>query len=504
MQFARTRSPSTQEDFLKNKYIKHKSKYALVFFLFSTMLWKEEVCFENKVYVMPIIVSDTPPVRGPRDAKRHREKQKELIKKNLPHILVDEDIITGDPKGKKVKVRIRGLEPADFRHGSRGKKGSGGGAVGVGQGGAKKGDVFKKKGQGQRRGKDKGGAGNEGAGTDELEMEVPLEEILDYMFEDVGLPNFKQKESKKERVVVERIYGTTRSGPRSLLKRKLTVEAAFKRRYAIIELLKKETGKNDDVCLAALIDARGDTKEALRLLRDSMYIPISKKDLEYLDFQIDDMRYHAIEEREIPITQAVMFICMDVSGSMTTEKRYRAQSVAFYVAGALRREYEYLDIRFVAHPGVNGIETADLVSEYDAFHRKSDGGTMCFTAFEKVRDLIEHEYPTTEFNVYVLHFSDGDDFDYAMPKTVESVRALLRKGIAMFGYVQIKEEKENLPGLYAQYAKEFPIVAVEKSDVMALVGEQDFPMICAVLSDREHIKTVIEIIFKRNRWGDMQ
>ena len=59
---------------------------------------------------MPIVRSNPTGVRGPKDAKRHREKQKEVIRKKLPDIIAQEDIIT-DRKGRKVKVPIRGRIP---------------------------------------------------------------------------------------------------------------------------------------------------------------------------------------------------------------------------------------------------------------------------------------------------------------------------------------------------------------------------------------------------------
>lgn len=451
---------------------------------------------------MPIIVSDTPPKRGPRDARRHREKQREVIKGNLPHILVDEDIITGDPKGKKVKVRIRKLEPASIRHGVRNKKkGEGGGQVGVGQGGAaKKGDTYEDKTRKKSGGS--AGSGGEGPGTDEIDTEMPLEEIIELMAEEVGLPNFWRKESQHEYASEEHIRGTKRSGPRALLKRRQTVFEAMRRNMAQVEILKEETGESEEDCRAALFDAHGDISVAEKLLADPEYIP-NAGDEGGLTFEINDQRFHDFEEKKIPITQAVVIVARDASWSMDEEKTYIARSTAFWIVRFLEKGYERVIVRFIIHPGVK--EEAELVSEYEAFHRMSAGGTLSFSAFEKACDLVDHEYPTEHYNVYMLYFSDGDDF--VPDKTTEYVRLLVEKGVSMVGYGEVRPSSERIGGesrLLPVLAKRLPLRGSTERGMKVLVGERQFPVVCCAMRERKHIRAAVDVILNQSRWEEEQ
>ena len=75
---------------------------------------------------MSITVPEPVAQRGPKDARRHREKQREAIREKIPEIIAEESIITR-AKGKTVKVPIRSIEIPSFRPGSRKKDGENGG-----------------------------------------------------------------------------------------------------------------------------------------------------------------------------------------------------------------------------------------------------------------------------------------------------------------------------------------------------------------------------------------
>ena len=121
--------------------------------------------------------------RGLKDAARHREKIRESIRKNIADIISDTAIITSK-KGHIVKVPIRGLKSYRFVF----RRESSGG-TGIGQGKGEKGDVV-----GRRPIRDgrPGQAGDE-PGVDFLETEVDIEELIEMMLEDLGLPNLKSK-----------------------------------------------------------------------------------------------------------------------------------------------------------------------------------------------------------------------------------------------------------------------------------------------------------------------
>ncbi len=121
--------------------------------------------------------------RGLKDAARHREKVKESIQKNIADIISDASIITRK-RGQIIKVPIRGLKSYRFIY----KQESSGG-TGVGQGEGEKGDII---GRQPVHDGPPGQAGDQ-PGIDFLETEIEVEELIEMMLKDLGLPNLKKK-----------------------------------------------------------------------------------------------------------------------------------------------------------------------------------------------------------------------------------------------------------------------------------------------------------------------
>ena len=166
---------------------------------------------------MSITVPEPIAERGKKDARRHREKQREAIRKQLPEIISEESIITRG-RGKTVRVPIRSINIPHFRPGSRqkedGKGNPGAGGVGIGQGSSRPGDVI-----GRRPAPHQGPGGEAGdeAGQDIIESEIELEELISMMLEDLGLPRLEKKEVAELEVVLGfKIRGIKKSGTRPL------------------------------------------------------------------------------------------------------------------------------------------------------------------------------------------------------------------------------------------------------------------------------------------------
>lgn len=83
----------------------------------------------------------------------------------------------------------------------------------------------------------------------------------------------------------------------------------------------------------------------------------------------DDLRYKTWDDITIPHSNAVIIAMMDTSGSMGTFEKYCARSFFFWMTRFLRRQYEKVDIVFLAHH-----TEAKEVSEHDFFTRGESGG----------------------------------------------------------------------------------------------------------------------------------
>ena len=130
-------------------------------------------------------------------------------------------------------------------------------------------------------------------------------------------------------------------------------------------------------------------------------------------------------------SQAVVICMMDVSGSMTTDKKYLARSMLFWLTEFLKKCYDNVQIKFITHT-----TEAQVVDEDTFFHKGESGGTACWTAFEKANYIIETEFPINEWNVYCVYISDGEDWD--PNKTVRYMDEMLKKQVNMLSYVEIK------------------------------------------------------------------
>lgn len=70
----------------------------------------------------------------------------------------------------------------------------------------------------------------------------------------------------------------------------------------------------------------------------------------------------------------------------------------------LRTKYKNVEMRFLAHH-----TEAKEVSEEEFFTRGESGGTRCSSVYKLALDLIEADYPPEHYNIYPVHFTDGDN-----------------------------------------------------------------------------------------------
>lgn len=438
---------------------------------------------------MSIRVPDTVSERGKVDAKRHRQKQKDAIKKKLPEIIADESIITGK-RGKRVKIPIKSIDIPTFRP-SRGK----GGGVGVGQGVGKPGTIIaRKQGDQQQPGKK---AGDE-PGEDYIETEVEIEELIELMLEDLGLPKLEEKEVKH--IAVElgyKITGRANAGIWPLLNKKESARQGMRHFWFALNALVAESGKDELTCFNALKKAEGITEDALKFLKDPNFQCELKEIEAFPIFGADDLRFRRIKPNIKEQSSAVIIAMMDVSGSMSDMKKYLARSTLFWAVEFLRRLYEKVEIRFIIHHA-----TAKIVDEEAFFKTGESGGTLGHTAYDLANHLVDTDYPTNEWNVYVWHFSDGEDFD--PESVVASLKNLFAKNINMFAYAEIVPVDEpSFAGVWEDdsmllqaFKNAFSNDEKKIQDLRVVYGEEH-PWLGVVIEKREHILLALKQFLKK-------
>jgi uncharacterized protein len=127
-----------------------------------------------------------------------------------------------------------------------------------------------------------------------------------------------------------------------------------------------------------------------------------------------------------------VYLLMDRSGSMTTEKKYIAKSFFFWLVRFLKLKYQTLEMVFIAHD-----TEAHIVPEQDFFTISNSGGTMCSSAYRVALEHIQQTHPKARWNTYVFHFSDGDNWEEDNPRCQQFVTQLLDH-TTMVGYGEIQ------------------------------------------------------------------
>jgi hypothetical protein len=90
---------------------------------------------------------------------------------------------------------------------------------------------------------------------------------------------------------------------------------------------------------------------------------------------------------------------------MGDEQKDVVRNESFWINTWLRHQYKGVVTRFIVHDA-----EAREVDEHTFFHTRESGGTRISSAYQLAADLIETECPPSEFNLYLFHFSDGDNW----------------------------------------------------------------------------------------------
>ncbi|WP_227940372.1 sporulation protein YhbH [Alkalihalobacillus deserti] len=324
--------------------------------------------------------------KGYQDQRRHQEKVQEAIKKNLPDLVSEENIVMSNGRDV-IRIPIRSLDEYKIRYNYDKNK-----HVGQGQGDSKVGDVVARdpNAKKQQQGPGKGQGAGDQAGEDYSEAEVSIMELQEMLFQELELPNLQKKE--EDEIIIEDIdfNDIRKKGLMGNIDKRRTILSAIKRN--------------------ALEGRPG-------------LIPIYN----------DDLRFKTWNEVTKPESKAVVIAMMDTSGSMGRWEKYMARSFFFWMTRFLRTKYETVDIEFIAHH-----TEAKVVTEEDFFSKGESGGTICSSAYRKALEVIDNKYDPSRYNIYPFHFSDGDNLTSDNVRCLKLVEQLMNVS-SMFGYGEVNQ-----------------------------------------------------------------
>ncbi len=378
--------------------------------------------------------------RSASDRRRHKKKIEKAIKEGIHDIVAEESIIGQDGK-KKIRIPVRGIKEYQFIF----DQGNNSKGVGSAQGqDINKGQVIKKpnqKGQGgkpNKAGKDKG--------EEYYDVEISLDELASYLFDDLNLPELAKKSTSN--IFTEKI------------KRK-----GYRTKGIRARLSKKETLKNK-------------IRRKNQAIKNGTFDPESE---ERFPFHEDDLKYKHIEVKRKPITNAVIFMIMDVSGSMGKRKKFLARSFFFLLYQFLRYKYQNVEIVFISHTTV-----ANEVNEDDFFKKASNGGTFISSGLSLAEEIIDERFAPASWNIYTFHCSDGDNWSEDNEKALSKMKKLSNIS-QLSGYIQIKPEQESLWG--QEMAEIFSVLESDSFKICKIRDKNDvWPQFAKLFGGKYDIK----------------
>ena len=135
-----------------------------------------------------------------------------------------------------------------------------------------------------------------------------------------------------------------------------------------------------------------------------------------------DMIYRILSREKDFESQALIFFLRDYSGSMGGKVTQTVVSQHVMLYSWLLYQYEkQVETRFILHD----TEAKEVSDFYKYYSYKVAGGTKVFTAFKMVNDIVERENLARDYNIYVFHGTDGDDWDKEGKQTIAEIEKML-------------------------------------------------------------------------------
>jgi len=313
-----------------------------------------------------------------RDLDRFRQIVRGKVRKDLKKYMGSDEMLGRQGK-QVVSIPIPEIHIPRFKYGKNEQGG-------VGQGEGEEGDAVP-------------GAGEAGdqPGEHMLEAEISLEELAEILAEELELPRIEPRGQKEVSAARSKYTGISMVGPESLRHTKRTYRQALKRQIA--------AGTYDP--------------------DNPVIIPVR-----------EDRRYRSFETEHEPSSAAVIIYMMDVSGSMGQKQKDIVRLETFWIDTWLRHNYRNIETRFIIHDAA-----AKEVDRDTFFRTRESGGTLISTAYKLAVKILEEDYPMEDWNIYLFHFSDGDNWSGT---DTRSCMALLQEKMLtvanLFGYGQVDSD----------------------------------------------------------------
>lgn len=354
--------------------------------------------------------------------------------------------ITDIERGESVSIPTRDVDEPVFHHGQGGNREM----VHPGNQEFVAGDRLPKPEGGDGRSHGQGQASQDGEGMDEFAFQITQEEFLNFLFDDLELPNLVRKKLKDTETFNYVRSGFSTQGVPAKLDVVRSLRGAHARRLGLSGARKKkirelETQLADLRTAPADLDTAFSHEDQIKVLEDEIArLKANVKRIPFID-EID-LRYRQHLKQPKPATSAVMFCVMDVSGSMTQMHKDTAKRFFLLLYLFLKKNYKKIDVVFIRHH-----TSAKEVDEEEFFYSRETGGTIVSSALKLMHKIIESRYSPAEWNIYAAQASDGDNWNDDSPTCGKLLTDSILPLVQYFAYVEITPQDHQM--LWYEYER---------------------------------------------------
>jgi len=182
-----------------------------------------------------------------------------------------------------------------------------------------------------------------------------------------------------------------------------------------------------------------------------------------------DKVYRILSREKDYESQALVFFLRDYSGSM--EGKATQLVVAQHVLIYSWLLYQYamqVETRFILHD----TQAAEVPDFYTYYNSKVAGGTLVSSAYTLVNQIVQKANLARDYNIYIFHGTDGDDWDSEGKESLPQLKAMMAYASRVGITIAKHGEPEGPPTEVERYIKNSGLLE-EKPRLIRLDVMQD-------------------------------
>lgn len=136
-----------------------------------------------------------------------------------------------------------------------------------------------------------------------------------------------------------------------------------------------------------------------------------------------DKIYRILSKEKDYESQAMVFFVRDYSGSMAGKATELVVTQHVLIYSWLLYQYGgQVETRFILHD----TEANEVEDFYTYYNSKVAGGTKIVAAYRRVNEIVNEESLAQDYNIYIFHGTDGDDWDREGNETIPELKKMLQ------------------------------------------------------------------------------